>query len=210
MKGLMSMRTVKSAAAALAAIGLAMAASGCGSGPESPAVADAGSTTTNSSSPLSPSGGAGTSSGTGGGGSFTMAGGSADAMRKFSSCMRSHGVPNFPDPSADGSITFNGINTQSPSFESAQKACEKYMRGGGRPPSPAEQAAAQAQALKFSSCMRSHGVPKFPDPQFSGGRASLQIGPSTGINPGSPVFQAAQKACQKDLPGRLGTQKGAP
>jgi hypothetical protein len=48
--------------------------------------------------------------------------------------------------------------------------------------------------------MRAHGVPKFPDPSTSGG---IQIGPSTGINPTSPAFQAAQKAC-----GGLG--KGGP
>jgi hypothetical protein len=53
--------------------------------------------------------------------------------------------------------------------------------------------------LAFSQCMRAHGVPKFPDPT---GRR-IQIGPSTGVNPASPAFQAAQKAC-----GGLG--KGGP
>jgi hypothetical protein len=35
--------------------------------------------------------------------------------------------------------------------------------------------------------MRAHGVPDFPDPNGSGG----QFGPSSGINPASPPFQAA-------------------
>jgi hypothetical protein len=211
----MSMNALKLAATSLAALGLAVAASGCTSDPGSPAVASAGSATTNRSSSLSPpSGGAGTGSGSGrsrgSGGSVTMGGGSASQMRKFASCMRSHGVPTFPDPSADGTVTFSGIDPESSSFTSAQKACRKYTPNGGQAPSPAEQAKAQAQALKFSACMRSHGVPKFPDPQFSGGRASLRIGPSSGIDPSSPVFQAAEKACRGNLPGSIQSRKGAP
>jgi hypothetical protein len=48
--------------------------------------------------------------------------------------------------------------------------------------------------------MRSHGVTKFPDPQTQGsGGVLMKIGP--GLDPGSPQFQAAQKACRKLLPG---------
>lgn len=57
------------------------------------------------------------------------------------------------------------------------------------------------QALAFSACMRSHGVPKFPDPQQNGNGISLRIGKGTGIDPGSPTFQNAQKACQSLMPG---------
>jgi hypothetical protein len=35
--------------------------------------------------------------------------------------------------------------------------------------------------------MRSHGVPKFPDPDGKGG----QLGPGTGADPASQAFQAA-------------------
>lgn len=56
------------------------------------------------------------------------------------------------------------------------------------------------RSLALSQCMRAHGVPKFPDPNSSG---AIQIGPSIGVDPGSPAFQAAQKAC-----GGLG--KGGP
>lgn len=51
--------------------------------------------------------------------------------------------------------------------------------------------------LKYSACMRSHGLPKFPDPQISGNRVSMIVGSKSGIDPRSPVFQAAQKACQQ-------------
>ena len=47
----------------------------------------------------------------------------------------------------------------------------------------------------MSRCMRSHGVPNFPDPKFpSGGGVGIQLN-GNGIDPNSPAFQAAQKAC---------------
>jgi hypothetical protein len=52
------------------------------------------------------------------------------------------------------------------------------------------------QALAYSKCMREHGVSNFPDPKSSGGGVQLSIGDSQ-----SPAFQAAQKSCQKLLPG---------
>ncbi|MGH2858558.1 MAG: hypothetical protein ACRDMJ_13875 [Solirubrobacteraceae bacterium] len=45
--------------------------------------------------------------------------------------------------------------------------------------------------------MRAHGVTNFPDPGPSGG---IQI-PGGAINPQSPAFQSAQKACFKLMPG---------
>jgi hypothetical protein len=58
------------------------------------------------------------------------------AALKFAACMRTHGIANFPDPdvqNAPGSIGFTttGIDTNSPGFLAAQKACEPLMRGGG-------------------------------------------------------------------------------
>jgi hypothetical protein len=48
--------------------------------------------------------------------------------------------------------------------------------------------------------MRAHGITTFADPQSSGGRISLLLNPSMGIDPNSPQFQAARKACQKFNP----------
>jgi hypothetical protein len=59
-----------------------------------------------------------------------------------------------------------------------------------------------AKALQFSQCMRSHGLKNFPDPGLNsgGGGVTLQLGKSSGIDPNSSAFQAAQKACQSLLP----------
>jgi hypothetical protein len=54
-------------------------------------------------------------------------------------------------------------------------------------------AATKKAMLQFAQCMREHGV-DMPDPQFSGGRVTMQQVGGTG----SPQkMQAAQKACQK-------------
>jgi hypothetical protein len=122
--------------------------------------------------------------------------------------MRRNGVPSFPDPSASGGITINagrGLNPDSSQFKAAETKCQKLLPNGGQG-SPAEQAKMQDEALKYSACMRSHGVPKFPDPQFSAGSTRIKIG-GNGVDPRSPAFQAAQKACASALPG-LKTQNG--
>ncbi|HMJ36280.1 MAG TPA: hypothetical protein VK501_20430 [Baekduia sp.] len=54
------------------------------------------------------------------------------------------------------------------------------------------------QAVKYSQCMREHGIKEFPDPQ--NGRLTLRAGPGSGLNPDSPAFKAAEKACQSLAP----------
>ena len=53
--------------------------------------------------------------------------------------------------------------------------------------------------MKFSGCMRSHGVSGFPDPTI-GSNGLPSFGPTPNVNGGAPVFNAAQQACKHDLP----------
>ena len=66
----------------------------------------------------------------------------------------------------------------------------------GATPKSSPTAAQREQAfLKFAQCMRDHGV-DMPDPKFGQGGGMFQIGgPGSNVNPDSPRFQAAQKAC---------------
>jgi hypothetical protein len=128
-------------------------------------------------------------------------------MTQFAACMRSHGEPTFPDPNAQGVISGSNLDPSSPQFQQAMRACQKDLPNGGTP-SPAQQAEMRLHALAFSACMRKHGLPNFPDPQFpSGGGVAVKITAGSGIDPGSAQFQAAQKACQAELPGRLGAAR---
>jgi len=184
---------------------------GCGGSSSSPGVAHLSSSTSSSSDAS--------------GGSSSSSEGGAPSQQKlvaYSQCMRSHGVPEFPEPtegkllvrSSDHNGRVTGVNPQSSQFQVAQKACAKLAPNEGKPPSPAQQAKMQEGALKFSQCMRTHGVPSFPDPEFSssGGGVRVRIGGKGGpggIDPNSPQFQAAQRACQSVVP-KLPGAKGGP
>jgi hypothetical protein len=206
-------------AAALAGFGLLVA--GCGGAKPPASVASLGPTTTTGTTPATagsagaPAGGSQSSAGAPSGGQFSLrVGGSVEALTKYAGCMRKNGVPDFPDPNAQGEISFSsasGIDPGSAQFQKAQQTCQKLLPNGGQP-TPAQAAQARANALAFSACMRTHGEPNFPDPQFgTGGRVSIRIKQGAGLDPGSPQFQAAQSACQKDLPGKAGAiaTKGA-
>lgn len=190
-------------AAVLAALAILPAA--CGGGAASPGVASLGSTT----STTAPAAGPPTTNGAPDGNSGAGAGSQQSTMSvggitvDFARCMRTHGIPNFPDPNGQGQVTMNGVDPQSASFEAAERACAKYSPGGGKSPSPAQQQQMLAWVLKFSECMRSHGITDFPDPKVSsspGGGIGISIkisgGQDSNLNPRNPQFQAAQKACQ--------------
>jgi len=55
----------------------------------------------------------------------------------------------------------------------------------------------QDEALKYSRCMRANGVPAFPDPSPGGG---FEFSPSSGVDPSSPAFRAAQARCRAFMP----------
>lgn len=91
----------------------------------------------------------------------------------FAKCMRSSGVPNFPDPNPGGGFLFPvgaGINPASPAFRAARAKCQKLLPGGG-PPGPGSTTHPSAQTLarlvRIAQCMREHGISQFPDPRTS-------------------------------------------
>ncbi len=128
----------------------------------------------------------------------TQVGTGANAV-KYTACMRSHGVPNFPDPNAQGTITItvsSSLNPSSPLFQKAEADCQKLIPAG-KGLSAARQQRMKERLLAFAACMRSHGVPHYPDPKFSNGGVSQGYGPKAGVDP-NPIFRAAQKTCQRD------------
>lgn len=115
-------------------------------------------------------------------------------QQTYSACMRSHGVPTFPDANTDGEIPAAGTDKGSPAFRRADHACRGLLRGGrlhGQASPVLEH-----QLLAFAKCMRAHGVPKFPDPIFHpDGRVEFGV-PE---DPNSPSFIAAGHACRGKL-----------
>ena len=58
----------------------------------------------------------------------------------FSKCMRAHGLPDFPDPGANGALQLQGgptsdLNPNNPAFQAAQRSCQHFLgplQGGMR------------------------------------------------------------------------------
>jgi hypothetical protein len=116
--------------------------------------------------------------------------------------MRANGVPNFPDLRSNGiriqsatgpTISVNGVSVNAPAFLTARQTCERYMPHAQA--SHAQSAHQTQRGLQFARCMRSHDVPNFPDPNVVSSHDGNQEVYLPGVNPQSPAFQTAAKAC---------------
>jgi hypothetical protein len=162
----------RTAAAIAAAAGLALMASACGGSPAS-RVAQLGTTAAQR-------------------GTSSARAGHQNGAIAYSRCMRSRGVPNFPDPTKGGAIpkvSLQQVGVGNSELQAAQKACNSLWPTV----SATQQQQVRAQALRFSRCMRNQGINDFPDPDTNGG---IRIPDSIESSPG---LQATINAC-KPLP----------
>jgi hypothetical protein len=162
------------ALAAGAALGaLSLLAAGCG-GSSSPGVAQVGSSTT-ATTPQS-------------------------GLLAYSRCMRSHGVPRFPDPGAKGEIAKTQVvaayQSNPHKFNAADAACHHLLPNDSlAPQQTAQQKRTQlADELSFAKCMRSHGVTKFPDPTAQNGLTIAMV-EAQGIDVRSPAVLRIVQTC---------------
>ncbi len=122
---------------------------------------------------------------------------------KYAQCMRAHGVPDFPDPVNGGFHITSGpgsdLDPGSPQFAAADSAC-KALSPEGHAGTGTVDPQLQAKALAYAACIRSHGVPGYPDPVFVGGSIREAVRAGSGVDPNSPLFVAAQNACQSLQP----------
>jgi hypothetical protein len=134
------------------------------------------------------------------GGSASAAGSSGTGQVRvqqalaFAHCMRSRGVPNFPDPDSSGGIVIKKTLLE-PSYRaprSARAACAHLLpKYGLAMMTPAQEQQHQRQQLAMAACMRGHGFPNFPD-DWSGNVGQLQ---SAHIDPSSPQLNAELTKC---------------
>ncbi len=140
--------------------------------------------------------------GCGGGSSTTAATTNAtqNGPLAYAHCMRSHGVTNFPDPSASGGTSKQTIvsalkhvgNSQA---QTAQTACMNVNGGSpGIQQSAAQNRARTGALLAFARCMRHRGLENFPDPS-STGQLSQEMLASAGVNLHQPGLRQAANAC---------------
>jgi hypothetical protein len=139
------------------------------------------------------------------------------AALNYARCMRSHGVPDFPDPDSNGNFTFGhgqqrggsrgsgsspgsgqGSNPASSQELAANQVCNHLLDAGPQL-NAAQQQHALGQLVKYAQCMRAHGVPNFPDPHTTSGGIGVPSGIGfalSGIDVHSPQYQTASQACQ--------------
>ena len=83
-------------------------------------------------------------------------------------------------------------------------ACLTAACGAQRPAGPGNASGARpgeakqfVDAVKFSHCMRAHGVLQFPDPRYPGGYSSASL---DALDTSSPAFTSATDSCDRLLP----------
>ena len=177
-------------------LGVCVLVAGCGGGSSGQSVASLGTTTTTTVSSAAPSG---------------SKPNPVDSALGFAQCMRTHGEPGFPEPvfhgrSANIDITpSSGVDPNSPQFTAAENACKHLLPNNGAPLkgsggqtiTPAD----QDDYLKGAACMRSHGVPNFPDPTFQNNTVTFRA--SSAIDTNSSEFKSALAICEKLIPAGL-------
>jgi hypothetical protein len=134
----------------------------------------------------------------------------------YSRCVRSHGVPDFPDPAGNGQVQKTSaqlLGVSSSRLQAAQTACQHLYPGSGQAggvltkdslgqceetgdcPQPLVQAAMTALRA-YARCMRSHGVPAWPDPTLdSEGRPGFSLLQVQGFNPDSSQTSNIMQGC---------------
>jgi len=130
---------------------------------------------------------------------------------RYVQCLQTHGEPNFPEPvfhgrTANIEITpSSGVDPNSPQFTAAANACKHLLPNDGVPSKGSEgqiiTPADQTDYLKGAACMRSHGVPDFPDPTFKNNSVTFRS--SSSIDTTSSQFKSALATCDKLIPAGL-------
>jgi hypothetical protein len=108
--------------------------------------------------------------------------------------MTDHGVPSTTGK--NGGSLLAGNSTPS-AQAAAERACQKLLPADG-----ALQKLTDAQRtawLRYSACMRAHGVLDYPDPKFVDDDTGVILD-GRGLDFHSPIFQAASAACRDVFP----------
>jgi hypothetical protein len=110
----------------------------------------------------------------------------------YSACMRSHGVPEYPDPGSNGNLpkgNAQDFGVSDSQYQTAERACQYLLPNSDRsfaasltqcletgdcPPALVQRALTEGR--KLAHCMRNDGAPNWPDPTIdSMGRPSFQV-----------------------------------
>jgi hypothetical protein len=123
-------------------------------------------------------------------------------LHQIGACIRSHGLPDFPDPVVNqqtGQVLLaSGANTPP---QQVLTACQSLI---SKLPAQATQgngpisAAEMAQYRAYAACMRQHGLPNWPDPNPDG--TFTLSGTLSGASARTGAYSSQMNACKKYVP----------
>ena len=102
----------------------------------------------------------------GAGGSSHLTGSVHSQQLSYARCVRSHGVPNFPDPTSSGGFsktTLQQLAADNSQYQTATETCAHLLPASGGP-TQAQLRQGWSGMANFARCMRSHGMTNWPDP----------------------------------------------
>lgn len=111
---------------------------------------------------------------------------------RFSECMRTHGVADFPDPDKNNDYNY-GVSVSEVVWTRAVGACRALQPPGTL--SSKRTRTQQSHALTFAQCIRAHGVKDFPDPVNGEPVVDTNRIPSSNRPGGMTILNAAMATC---------------
>ncbi|MBO3741428.1 hypothetical protein [Actinoplanes flavus] len=117
-------------------------------------------------------------------------------LAAYANCLRSNGLPDFPDPENGALALPEGINPNSREFKDAEAKCARY-KPEGKPQNGGDaggQTWSREDKLKYAKCMRENGATGFSDPDANGDFANRK---GDGPDPESAQYKAAEEACKQ-------------
>jgi hypothetical protein len=141
----------------------------------------------------------------------------------YSGCIRSHGVPSYPDPVGGGQLpkaSAQQLGVSGSQLQAAEHACQHlYPTDGGSFQQLIQECETTGDCpltvvqpalnimREYAECMRSRGVPNFPDPTIdSEGRPFFDVS-AAGISDQythSPQFESKDAVCERQVGGSAG------
>jgi hypothetical protein len=130
--------------------------------------------------------------------------------------MRSHGVPKYPDANSSNALA-NGLpkvsvqrlGVSSSQYQAAQRACAHLLPNAGLMTQAQSQQDLRAM-LGFARCMRSHGVPDWPDPTNGSAGWGFNLVHVHGFDPNSRQIDHKMSECARQLPAGVGVPLARP